>query len=71
MSRLIRQFHRWISILFVVGVSANIVEIYGLKHPQPTTWVGIMALLPLIVLVVTGLYMFALPYLRRRSETAA
>ena len=28
-------------------------------------WVGLLALLPLILLLLTGLYMFALPYAAR------
>jgi len=30
---------------------------------RQATWVGLMALFPLILLMITGLYMFALPYL--------
>jgi L-asparagine transporter-like permease len=61
----IRQFHRWVSIAFTVGVTVNIVVIFGLHHAQPSFWVGLMALAPLILLLVTGLYMFALPYLTK------
>ena len=32
------------------------------------TWIGLLAFVPLIPLLATGLYMFALPYLVRRSE---
>jgi hypothetical protein len=39
---------------------------------KQSTWVGLMALFPLILLMITGLYLFALPYLSkvRRLEQA-
>jgi hypothetical protein len=59
----IRQIHRWLSIAFTVAAIANIVvNIAGLQG-TPAIWVGVSALVPLIVLLLTGLYMFALPYL--------
>jgi membrane protein CcdC involved in cytochrome C biogenesis len=65
MNRMIRQIHRWLSILFTIGVIANIVTIFGMGQEQPAVWVGMMALIPLVLLLVTGLYMFALPYFAR------
>ena len=68
----IRQFHRT-SIVFVVAVIFNTVM---LVMNRQATWVGLTALFPLILLMITGLYMFALPYLAgtraasRASETA-
>jgi archaellum biogenesis protein FlaJ (TadC family) len=59
----IRQVHRWVSIAFTVAV---IVNIAAMTQSQPAVWIGLLALIPLIVLLVTGLYMFALPYLARR-----
>jgi hypothetical protein len=32
---------------------------------RQATWVGLTALFPLILLMITGLYMFALPYLAK------
>ncbi|KRR25676.1 hypothetical protein CQ14_18405 [Bradyrhizobium lablabi] len=58
-NNLIRQIHRWLSIAFTVAVIANIV---AMTQGQPAVWVGLLALLPLILLLLTGLYMFALPY---------
>ena len=63
MNRWIRQIHRWLSILFTIGVIANIINIFGMGQEQPAVWVGMMALIPLILLLLNGLYMFALPYL--------
>ena len=65
MNRWIRQIHRWLSILFTIGVIANIINIFGMGQEQPAVWVGMMALIPLILLLLTGLYMFALPYFVR------
>lgn len=61
-NRWIRQFHRWVSIAFTVAVIANLV---ALARDERATWVGLLALLPLILLMLTGLYLFALPYLTR------
>lgn len=59
----IRQIHRWISIIFTLGVIANIVVMTQVE--QPPFWVGLLALIPLILLLITGLYLFALPYVAR------
>ncbi|HKU08803.1 MAG TPA: hypothetical protein VJR30_22275 [Bradyrhizobium sp.] len=58
----IRQTHRWLSIAFTVAVIVNIVAIMLQKQ---AIWVGLLALFPLILLTLSGLYMFALPYVRR------
>ena len=60
----IRQIHRWLSIAFTLAVIANIV---ALTMQVQAAWIGLLALVPLIPLLATGLYMFALPYVSRRS----
>jgi hypothetical protein len=55
----LRQIHRWLSIAFTVTVIANFVAM-GLG--QSPAWVVYAPLLPLALLLFTGLYMFALPY---------
>jgi hypothetical protein len=70
-NRTIRQVHRWLSILFTIGVIANIINIFGMGQEQPAVWVGMMALIPLILLLLTGLYMFALPYVARNGSRRA
>ncbi len=62
MSKTIRQIHRWLSIAFTAGVLGYIVV---MTRGQPPYWVGLFALVPLILLLVSGLYLFALPYVRR------
>ena len=69
MSPFIRQFHRWTSIAFTLGAITYTVVMTG---GTPPWWVGLFALVPLILLLVTGLYMFVLPYVRRmRGEGAS
>ncbi|QGG96296.1 hypothetical protein [Actinomarinicola tropica] len=65
-SRSFRQAHRWLAMTFTVTVV--IVTASGaLGGPE---WVSYISLPPLAVLLVTGLYLFALPY-RARSRTGA
>jgi heme A synthase len=62
----IRQVHRWLSIAFAVAALVNIV---ALGQEKPAMWVGLLALLPLVLLLLTGLYLFVLPYAAmRRGE---
>ena len=70
-SQWIRQIHRWMSILFTVTVVANFVALGMGKGQPPPPWVTYSPLLPLFVLLFTGLYMFVLPYAakwRQRKE---
>ncbi len=55
----IRQLHRWLSIAFTVAVIVNVV---ALVQKEQAVWIGLLALLPLAVLLVTGLYLFVQPY---------
>ena len=61
-NRLIRQTHRWLSIAFTLAVILNLVF---LMQKEQVVWVGLLALFPLILLLVSGLYLFALPYLAK------
>jgi len=47
------------SIAFTVGVIVNGVAVAEKKY---TVWTGLLALLPLALLLLTGLYLFVLPY---------
>ncbi|MEV4540628.1 hypothetical protein ACGFJ5_02690 [Micromonospora echinaurantiaca] len=58
----IRQFHRWLAITFTVTV---IVTFVALAQEDPIVWVSYVPLLPLALLLFTGLYLFALPYAAR------
>lgn len=59
----IRQIHRWLSILFTLSVIGTFI---ALALPEPLVWVSYIPLAPLFLLMATGLYMFALPYVARR-----
>ncbi len=58
----IRQIHRWLSIAFTLTVVANFV---AMTQGPPPAWVTYSPLLPLAFLLLTGLYMFVLPYTTR------
>ena len=65
----VRQTHRWLSIAFTVAVIVNIVAVAQKKY---TAWLGLLAVLPLALLLFTGLYLFVLPYATKwRSERRA
>ena len=55
----VRQIHRWLSITFTVTV---IVTFVALAQEKPVVWVSYVPLLPLALLLFTGLYLFVLPY---------
>ena len=55
----VRQVHRWLSIAFTVAVIANFV---AMALGEPPALVVYSPLLPLFLLLFTGLYMFVLPY---------
>jgi hypothetical protein len=61
----IRQIHRWLSIAFTVTVIANFV---AMTRGQPPAWVTYSPLLPLALLLFTGLYLFVLPYATKRRS---
>ena len=59
LNKRIRQIHRWLSMVFTAAVIVNIIAM-GWK--EPPVWVGLLALLPLILLLLSGLYLFMLPH---------
>ncbi|HEY0707585.1 MAG TPA: hypothetical protein VGG33_12360 [Polyangia bacterium] len=67
-SKLIRQFHRWVSIAFTLAVIANFV---AMSQGQPPPWITYAPLLPLFLLLFSGLYLFVLPYVTKRSVRSA
>jgi cellulose synthase/poly-beta-1,6-N-acetylglucosamine synthase-like glycosyltransferase len=58
----VRPTHRWLSIVFTATVAANFA---AMTRGQPPVWVTYSPLPPLALLLFTGLYLFALPYLNR------
>ena len=71
-NRWIRQLHRWLAMTFTVTV---IVRFIALAQEDPVVWVSYVPLLPLALLLFSGLYLFALPYASkwrgRRGAAAA
>jgi hypothetical protein len=61
----IRQIHRWLSIAFTATVIANFV---AMALGEPPALVVYSPLLPLFLLLFTGLYMFVLPYATKLRE---
>jgi heme A synthase len=55
----VRQIHRGLAIAFTVTV---IVTFVALAQEEPAVWVSYVPLLPLALLLFTGLYLFVLPY---------
>ncbi|KMW47204.1 hypothetical protein PQH03_00480 [Ralstonia insidiosa] len=64
----LRQFHRWVSMAFTLTVIANFV---AMTRGTPPAWITYAPLLPLALLMITGLVMFVLPYVDRRSARRA
>lgn len=64
-SAFVRQGHRWLSILFTLTVIANFV---ALAMGKPPAWVTYAPLVPLALLLFSGLYLFVLPYVARRRR---
>lgn len=57
----IRQGHRWLSMLFVAAV---VVTSVAMARGQGG-WITYLPLGPLLLLALSGLYLFVLPYLHR------
>jgi hypothetical protein len=68
MDRWIRKTHRALSLTFSVIAIANIV---ALVMKVQLVWLGLLALVPLIPLLLSGLYLFALPYLAKSPGAKA
>lgn len=63
MNNRVRQFHRWMSMAFTLAVITNVIVNFAMVgQEQLALWVGVATLVPLALLMLTGLYLFALPY---------
>ena len=61
-----RQIHRWLSIAFTIG---SIINLIAYLQGTPAGWIGLLAFVPLVLLLLTGLYLFALPYMSKVRST--
>ena len=62
MSQMIRATHRWLGVTLIALTLINIV---AFAIGQAIPWLYYLPLAPLFLLMLTGLYMFVLPYIRR------
>ncbi|MEW6760381.1 MAG: hypothetical protein AB1437_06120 [Pseudomonadota bacterium] len=66
-----RQGHRWLSIVFTVTVILNFAA-RAVGEGEPSPWITYAPLPPLFLQLLSGLYLFALPYVpKRRSPSRA
>ena len=66
-SKLIRQSHRWLGMSLIALTIVNMIA-FGMGYALP--WLYYLPLIPLFLLMFSGLYMFVQPYLARRGATA-
>lgn len=60
-----RQSHRWLGMLFtLLSVALWVALAAGATVPQ---WAYLLPLAPLALMMLTGLYLFFRPYLRRAA----
>jgi archaellum biogenesis protein FlaJ (TadC family) len=60
----VRQTHRWLSIVFTVAVLID--TVVAVTVPDAPVWVYLLPVPPVLLLMASGLYLFALPYRSRR-----
>lgn len=63
----IRQTHRWVSVAFTLAVIVNLVAVLSGRYNAS---LGLSAVFPLVLLLVTGLYLFFLPYVNKWRRPA-
>ena len=69
MSNRVRQIHRWLSVVFTLAFVVNIAV--NLSGDQAlATLVGLATVPVILLLMITGLYMFILPYTGRARAGA-
>jgi len=64
-SKLIRKTHPWLGMTLIVLTIVNVIA-FSMGYAIP--WLYYLPLLPLFLSMLTGLYMFVLPYVQRRSS---
>ena len=68
LSKWMRWFHRWVSIIFIATVlAATVAAATGQDTQSPIFY---LPLAPLVLLMASGLYLFVLPYVRGRKAEA-
>ena len=59
MSKWIRQLHRWLAIALTLAILINGVTVFRGHY---VVWMGLSAVGLLFLMLLTGLYLFVLPY---------
>jgi len=59
--------HRWIAAIFMICV---VITFFVLQGDSPPEWVNYLPLPALFLLMITGTYLFALPYFAKRGKTS-
>ena len=65
LSKVVRQTHRWLAVIFTLTVIANFAV---MTQGEPPAYVTYAPLPPLFLLLFSGLYLFVLPYVSRRRK---
>lgn len=65
-----RQGHRWLSIVFTVTVILNFAA-RAVGEGEPSPWITYAPLPPLFLQLLSGLLLFALPYVPKRRSTSS
>lgn len=65
-AKLMRQAHRWLGMSLIALTIANII---ALGTGNVMDWLTYLPLLPLVLLMLSGLYMFVLPYIAKGRAT--
>lgn len=65
-NKLIRQSHRWLAMAFTLAVIANFIAIGTAGYID---WLGYIAVSLIFLMLLSGLYLFILPYLPRRRAS--
>ncbi|GAB2881701.1 hypothetical protein GCM10027277_58420 [Pseudoduganella ginsengisoli] len=60
----IRQSHRWLSIVFTLTVVANFAA-RAMHGGEPSPWITYAPLPPLFLMLLSGLWLFVQPYMRK------
>lgn len=64
-----RQGHRWLSIVFTATVILNFAA-RAVGEGEPSPWITYAPLPPLFLQLISGLYLFTLPYVPKRRSPA-
>lgn len=65
--KVIRTIHRWLGVTLIALTIINAIA-FGMGYAIP--WLYYLPLLPLFLLMLSGLYMFVLPYVGKRDAPA-